>query len=443
MPNELRGVSNVSQSGSMRRANQVRWAWLVTTLTLAVALVGGSWVSYRGAVAAGTTLNRGQADQFEFALRAVSGPGGSQLDSAKLHAFLEEHRAAGLRYIAVVDPNGIVALSAGQPEIPLSMTAHTSEELSGHPVVQVGKRMRASFPRPPLSRDATERREPPGPAPGPGPGSRRSWHQVIEFEPAAPELVEGAGRTLVLAAAGATILTIASLLFWRTSRRYDAARLRLEEQRRLTILGEMSAVLAHEIRNPLASLKGHAQLLTERLGEGTQERRKADRIVDEAKRLEVLTSDLLDFARSGPMDMRAESPAEVLLASVEDAAQGKINVDVTQAPTTWLLDRRRFSHAVLANLLRNAVQASPAARPPEARVFSENGNLVFTIRDHGPGLPHGQEERIFDPFFTTRTTGTGLGLPVARRIVELHGGIISAANADGGGAVFRIELPRA
>jgi signal transduction histidine kinase len=77
-------------------------------------------------------------------------------------------------------------------------------------------------------------------------------------------------------------------------------------------------------------------------------------------------------------------------------------------------------------------------------VALENGNLVFTIRDFGPGIPAGQEERIFDPFFTTRTTGTGLGLAVARRIVELHGGRLVAANAsDGeGGALFRIELWR-
>jgi two-component system sensor histidine kinase HydH len=217
--------------------------------------------------------------------------------------------------------------------------------------------------------------------------------------------------------------------------------LRLEEQRRLTILGEMSAVLAHEIRNPLASLKGNAQLLTERLSDGSAERRKADRIVDEAKRLEVLTSDLLDFARSGPMDMRVESPADVLIAAVEDAAPGKVNVDVSGAPASWRLDKARFSHAVLANLVRNAMQASPANKPPDAKVYSENGHLVFTIRDYGPGLPENQEERIFDPFFTTRTAGTGLGLSVARRIVEMHGGRIGAANASGGGAEFRVELP--
>lgn len=442
MPNERPSGGTISRSGSTRRANQVRWAWLVTTLTLAAALVVGSWLSYRSAVAAVTTLNRGQADLLEFSLRAISGPGGSGLDSAKLAAFLDENRAAGLRYVAVLDPDGAMVLSAGQPEQPLDTAALPGEdEVRDHPLFKMGGRMRAFFPRPPLHLDPGARQDRRAER-DMRRRSERQYMQVIEFAPVAPGLVARARRTLVLAAIGATILALATLFFWRTSLRYDAALVRLEEQRRLTVLGEMSAVLAHEIRNPLASLKGHAQLLTERLADGSSERRKADRVVEEAKRLEVLTSDLLDFARSAPMDLRAEDPVDVLRSSVGDIAEGEIAVDGSRASASWMLDRRRFSHAVLANLLRNAVQAAPASRPPEAKVFTENGNLVFTIRDYGPGLPHGQEERIFDPFFTTRTTGTGLGLPLARRITELHGGHLSAANADGGGAVFRVELPQ-
>jgi signal transduction histidine kinase len=75
------------------------------------------------------------------------------------------------------------------------------------------------------------------------------------------------------------------------------------------------------------------------------------------------------------------------------------------------------------------------------RVTVENGRLVYEVRDFGAGLAEGSEERIFDPFFTTRTTGTGLGLAVARRVTEMHGGRLTARNHDEGGAVFRIELP--
>jgi len=286
----------------------------------------------------------------------------------------------------------------------------------------------------------------PGPAPAQGQGGGRGrgggpFFEIMEFVPVAPALVSRAQLSLVLAWIGAGLLTLATLLFWRTSTRYDSVRQRLEEQRRLALLGEMSAVLAHEIRNPLASLKGHAQLLAEKLPEGTPDKRKADRVVDEAKRLEVLTNDLLDFARSGPIDFKRVDPAALLRSCAVDLPSSAINIDTTGAPDSWFLDERRFSYAVLANLLRNAVQASPADRSAEARVFAEKGSLVFTVRDHGAGLPAGQEARIFDPFFTTRTTGTGLGLALARRIVELHGGSISARNADDGGALFRVELP--
>ena len=435
-------VENTSSTRSKRRANWARWGWLATTLTLAAALVVGSWVNYRGVVAAVATLDRGQADLFEFTLREVTNPGGTDVDAEKLKTFLESHSAAGLRYVAIVDQNGRVVMSAGEPAAPLNVRPDDPDAAS-HPLIAVDGRVRALFPRPPLpgARDSQRFDRAGGDRRG-GRSERRGFLQVLEFDPVAPGLVARAQRILALATIGAVVLTLAAVMFWQTSQRYEAARLRLEEQRRLTVLGEMSAVLAHEIRNPLASLKGHAQLLVERMPNDSADRRRAERVVDEAKRLEVLTTDLLDFARTGPMDLRPVDPVALVKSAAENFQQTAIAVDGATAPERWPLDERRFGHGVLENLLRNAVQASPPERPPEARVFMENGTLVFTIRDFGPGLPSGEEDRIFDPFFTTRTQGTGLGLPLARRIVELHGGHIAASNAPDSGAVFRIELPR-
>jgi len=424
-------------------ANRVRWIWLATTVSLAAALVVGSYVNYRGVVGAAATLNRGQADVLEIALRDASHSEAGPLTAAKLDTFVQAHRSAGLRFVAVLDTDGEVVLSAGQPTVPLADAPRLTEsQVRLRPLVNVNGRVRASFLRPPAGPSFSRRSD----AAGGASASRRrgpppSWFNILEFVPVATGLVGSAQRALILAWIGAGILTLATLLFWRTSRRYDAARVRLEEQRRLTVLGEMSAVLAHEIRNPLASLKGHAQLLAERLPENSLERRKAERVVDEAKRLEVLTNDLLDFARTGPMDLQPVDPAALLKACAADVANARIDVDTTQAPKSWMLDERRFCNAVLANLLRNAAQVSPPDKPPKARVYSESGELIFAVRDYGPGLPAGEEHRLFDPFFTTRTTGTGLGLAVARRIAELHGGRISAQNAEGGGALFRVELP--
>lgn len=457
-----------SDGWTARRATQVRWIWLGTTIALAIALLVGSWVNYRGVANAAATVNRGQADFFENAQRQTFNAR-QELTVPRLDSFVQAHSAAGLRYFAFIDTEGKTVVSAGAPVEPLDKIVPLSTTfVMAHPLERVNGRLRALYIRPPLRRVADSPDSMPawisgrGGGPGEGRGDAQRggdaqvrgdnrnqrggrgggpYYEVMEFVPVAPSLVSRAHQALVLAWVGAGILTLATLLFWRTSLRYEAIRQRLEEQRRLALLGEMSAVLAHEIRNPLASLKGHAQLLAERMSEGTPEKRKADRVVDEAKRLEVLTNDLLEFARSGPLDLRRVDPAAVLRSSAADLPPGSIIFDTSKAPETWVLDERRFGYAVLANILRNAVQASPANRPAQASVSVENGSLVYLIRDHGEGLPAGDEARIFDPFFTTRTTGTGLGLALARRIVELHSGRISAENAPTGGAVFRVELP--
>jgi two-component system, NtrC family, sensor histidine kinase HydH len=443
-------TTEIQSSSSAARANRVRWTWLATTIAVAAALVVGSYLNYRGVASVAETLNRGQADVLEVAQRDAFPPRDS-ITSERMQQFVADHRAAGVRYFALLDTTGRIVASAGEPAGPIDASLFEGQggPMRRSPLINVGGKLRSVHGRPPpwgwQKPDSAQQRRFDSllKAGGAPPRFPRGYLTVLEFEPVALSLLAGARRALVLATVGALILTLATLLFWRTSRRYDDIRQKLEEQRRLTLLGEMSAVLAHEIRNPLASLKGHAQLLSERLPDLSVEKRKADRVVDEAKRLEVLTNDLLDFARSGPMDLRRVSPAELLRTCVSDLPDGMVSVDTNGAPETWFLDERRFGYGVLANLLRNAVQASPPDTPVEARAFANNGMLVYTIRDRGAGLPAGQEERLFDPFFTTRTTGTGLGLALARRVVELHGGRISARNAENGGAIFRVEIPAA
>ncbi|HSL83349.1 MAG TPA: ATP-binding protein, partial [Thermoanaerobaculia bacterium] len=231
-----------------------------------------------------------------------------------------------------------------------------------------------------------------------------------------------------------------ALGLWRFSLREERLKAAVERDRRLAALGEMAAVLAHEIRNPLASMKGHAQLLAERLATGSAERGKADRVVDEARRLEELTSDLLSFVRSKQVERSEVSPAEVLAAAARDVDGTRLRLEVEHAPPTWSLDPHLMQQA-LANLLRNALQASEEGDPAGARIRQEDGHLVVRVWDRGQGVPEGDRERIFEPFYTTRTRGTGLGLAVARRIVTLHGGRIEVDGRAGGGAVFRVAIP--
>ncbi|HSJ10672.1 MAG TPA: ATP-binding protein [Longimicrobiales bacterium] len=431
-----------------------RFGWLATTAVLAVALVVGSWTNYRGAREAASALNRGQADLLEASIREAFIELATPIDDEVLATMLAAHEQDGLRYIAIFDTAGSVRWSAGTPEFapePPREPFFTRGALS-----PVGDRVRVYMLRPPTRADivtqdslrrmaaasgATRTTTTQGGGPGRSGGPGRRW-VLMEMEPVLASGIESrAARSLALAIAGATILTLAAMLFWRTSEQYQRALLRIEEQRRLTLLGEMSAVLAHEIRNPLASLKGNAQLLAEKLEAGTREHARAERVIGEATRLEALTSDLLDFARTAPLRQEPVDPVALLQQSTADVAADGFDIDVAGAPSLWPMDATRVRQA-LVNVLQNARQATSNGRLPQVRVQQDAGRLVYEVRDFGPGLEKGTEGRIFDPFFTTRTTGTGLGLAVAKRVAEAHGGTITAHNHADGGAVFRIELPR-
>jgi two-component system sensor histidine kinase HydH len=264
---------------------------------------------------------------------------------------------------------------------------------------------------------------------------------LIEFAPVEAAALEDVTRTSLLTALGALAALLAgALALSRLTRRTESLQEAMERQRRLASLGEMSAVLAHEIRNPLAALKGHAQLLLESLAETARERANAERVVREATRLEALTEDLLSLVRAGRIDAVRADPLAILHAAAASVDGARIDVVARDVPGSWRLDPERMRQ-VLENLLRNALEASPEPERVAARIGVEDGALVIAVRDRGAGLPPGEEGRVFEPFFTTRARGTGLGLAVARRIVELHGGSISARNAEGGGAEVRIVLP--
>jgi two-component system sensor histidine kinase HydH len=199
-------------------------------------------------------------------------------------------------------------------------------------------------------------------------------------------------------------------------------------------------VLAHEIRNPLAALKGHAQLLAERAGEGPFKLR-ADRVVNEAIRLETLTNGLLQFAASGTIHVGPAIPEALLGRAIAATDPGRIEAHTSSAPAVWHLDESRIEQ-VLVNLLDNALAVTPPHAKVTATISIEEDCLVYTIRDHGPGLSPEERTRIFDAFYTTKIHGTGLGLSVSKRIIDLHHGSIVIEDATGGGALFRVALPR-
>jgi two-component system sensor histidine kinase HydH len=385
---------------------------------MAAALVATAWTTRSTVIDASTAVRDGYAIALQQAVRGDFADLGGPPGDAELAELLTAHVADGLRYVATLDNHGRVTASAGEPlGEPLGRVQRGGPQLE-----HVGDRVRVEM--------RTQFRRAWG-------HEGRPWWIVMEIDPPQGEaLREAATRTFAIGGVAAlTLLGVAIALVRRELRQVSEQRER-ERERRLASLGEMSAVLAHEIRNPLASLKGNAQLLAGMLAEGDKPRAKADRVVDEALRLEQLTTELLAFVRTGELARTAADP----LALVREAsASMAVEIDGASAPSTWSLDAGRMRE-VIVNLLENAVAAGP---PVTATVRTKDKSLVIEISDKGPGVPAADREKIFEPFFTGKTRGTGLGLAIARRIVELHRGTLTVGDAPQGGARFRIEIPEA
>lgn len=223
----------------------------------------------------------------------------------------------------------------------------------------------------------------------------------------------------------------------------EAAADRLTE---LAALGELSAVLAHELRNPLSSIKGAAQILQHEWGGEQPQSEFLSIILDEVEALTALTTEFLEFARPAYPELGWCSWNEAVAAAVAavqpQAAEADITIDCTpsaQLPSV-LMDRVQIIRAI-RNVLLNAVQASPHGGRIQVRTIRTPSGVAVEVTDHGVGVPVEQMARIFVPFFTTKVTGSGLGLPMARKIAQNHGGDVMALRNDGPGMTFVIHVP--
>jgi len=224
---------------------------------------------------------------------------------------------------------------------------------------------------------------------------------------------------------------------------------RLIRSERLATVGRMAAHIAHEVRNPLASIGLNAELLGDEIADkGEEARRLVTSIIGEVDRLTEITETYLRFARLPRPKLERENVGAII-ASVVEMSRGElaqagvtVNVDVAPGLSDVGADEAQLRQALI-NLIRNAREAMSAAavRRLDITVREGAGRITIAIHDSGPGIGTGDMGKIFDPFFSTKERGTGLGLALVQQIVVDHGGQIEVASPPGAGTTFTLTLP--
>jgi two-component system sensor histidine kinase HydH len=246
-------------------------------------------------------------------------------------------------------------------------------------------------------------------------------------------LTRHARNHLILVCLGSAAFVVLSLLTFRSLRRQF-------ELEHLAQLGTMSAVLAHEIRNPLGTIKGFAQLLIEKAA--PSQKPLLDPILSETLRLESLVHDLLLYGRPAQPEIRTVSASD-LAARLALHTPGAPAFQTAVPAVTFSSDPNLLEQALL-NLVRNALEAVENQSGPEVRLSMENTRreVIWRVDDNGPGLSADAQARLFEPFRTTKAFGTGLGLSITKKLVVALGGSLSVSNRPGGGARAEIRLPQ-
>ncbi len=263
-------------------------------------------------------------------------------------------------------------------------------------------------------------------------------------------------KSLAVFAAEATTALVNSMMFENLKEKSSALESALRDLKesqeklmlaeRLSTIGQLSAQIAHEIRNPLVSIGMLARRLRRLKGLSPEEGERVEEMEQEVHRLERLLNDLLDFSAQPhpkPVPVRIPEVLRSILILMEDEFLRRgihVSTYVQEPLPHALADPDQLRHVFL-NLLRNAMNILPhGGKVAVEAVSPDPGWVRVSVTDNGPGIPEGMQDRIFTPFFTTSSVGTGLGLAIAARIIQDHGGHITVDSTPGKGTTFHVEL---
>lgn len=278
----------------------------------------------------------------------------------------------------------------------------------------------------------------------------------VKWSDLPPEIVNDVSlRAAFYAAVGFLVYQQASAKRKEIARTEEAlenlrlAEVSLRRSERLAALGQLTAGLAHELRNPLGTIKASAEMLTRQVTQSRPEimAEMAGYISSEVDRINSLIASFLDFAR--PLRMKAAlnelNPLldDIVRQQREHALKRGVRITIYNAdPNLTFAFDADLLRVALSNLVRNAVEASSNGQVVEVRVIPRDDSVMLLVADHGEGIQPQHLESIFNPFFTTKSDGVGLGLALVSKIIDEHGGKIKVFSEPGKGTTFEVLLPK-
>jgi signal transduction histidine kinase len=222
----------------------------------------------------------------------------------------------------------------------------------------------------------------------------------------------------------------------------------LSASQKFSALGKLSASLAHEIKNPLSSIKGTAEILLDEFPEGHPKREFTQILLKEASRLNATVDEVLQYSRGQHGTRAATEPVAQVVNQVTGLLKSQlkkkgISLEIEQEPATehFHVDAGKLSQVFL-NIILNAIDVVPKSGRIKIRLAQDESGIICTFDDNGPGVAAKERERIFTPFVSGKEDGTGLGLSISRKIVKSYGGRLTVSDSELGGACFTMFLPK-
>ena len=271
---------------------------------------------------------------------------------------------------------------------------------------------------------------------------------VVEKE---MELIQSSNRKLPVTTVVTDIITndgayVGQLFMIRDLSQVKELQDEVRKADRMAAIGHLAAGVAHEVRNPLSSIKGYATYFGSLFDEGSDNRKAAEVMTSEVDRLNRVISELLEMARPADIKLRETEVVTLLESSMRlvkqeaDNAGVSVSLDISAEVGSIPLDPDRMTQAMI-NLYVNAIQAMPEGGKLDVDVSRQEGAILLKVSDTGTGLPEGEASRVFDPYFTTKQTGTGLGLAIVSKIIEAHSGEVQVEHTGPNGTTFSISIP--